>query len=236
MASKTECDRPGRVLVVEDDESAATFVTRVLERAGFEPSWAIDADEASIMLEAGHFDVLLTDFRLPGRSGLEVVREARSARPGLGIAMMTSFNEGGLEQSARSNGADDFLEKPLTPAALASRVTSLCTRPRDDGSYEKGAGAPPEPSGSGPGAAEDPTVLVALELPDPFEAAKRAVATPPRTEREGGGPAGAVLAGPTGHAGVVPLWASSVPVVSHLTSGAGPVGAPHTSSAWTFAR
>lgn len=236
MAAKSECDRPGRVLVVEDDESAATFVTRVLERAGFEPSWAIDADEASSMLESGHFDVLLTDFRLPGRNGLEVVREARDARPGLGIAMMTSFNEGGLEQSARSNGADDFFEKPLTPGTLVSRVTSLFTRPR--GVLFEGDGrAPVEPAcGHVPGETEEPAATPSLGLPDPFEAAKRAVATPPRPQRESGEPTGTVLTGPTGRAGAVPLWASSIPVVSHLTSATGPVGAPHTSSAWTIVR
>lgn len=71
MDMTSEHENQGRVLIVEDDESAAVFVTRVLERAGFESSWAIDADQASVLLADTNFHVLLTDFRLPGRSGLE---------------------------------------------------------------------------------------------------------------------------------------------------------------------
>ncbi|MGH9298102.1 MAG: response regulator transcription factor [Acidimicrobiales bacterium] len=120
----------GKVLVVEDDESSAVFVTRVLERAGFQSAWALDAEQATGMLVSSAFDVLLTDFRLPGRSGLELAREARDLLPGIGIAMMTSFNEGDLERTALSSGVDEFFEKPLRPAAFISRISALAIKAR----------------------------------------------------------------------------------------------------------
>lgn len=126
--------RRASVLVVEDDESAATFVTRVLQRAGITSVWTIDAEHASDLLATESFDVLLTDIRLPGRSGLDLAQEARANRPGIGIAMMTSYNEAGLERRARSLGADDFFEKPLTPSSLVSRIVSLLERPGGGGS------------------------------------------------------------------------------------------------------
>ncbi len=126
----------GRVLVVEDDESTALFVTTVLARHGFDAAWVSDAEQASARLDAEPFDVLLADYRLPGRSGMDLARETRLARPGIAIAVMTSFAESDIELAARSNGADDFFEKPLHSSNLVSRIGDLVTRSRASGARE----------------------------------------------------------------------------------------------------
>jgi len=126
MAAREE--RPGRVLVVEDDESTALFVTRVLSRNGFEATWAMDAEQAGERLDSEPFDVLLADCRLPGRSGLELARHTRLSNPGIGIAIMTSCADVGMEDTARENGADDFFEKPLHFFNLVARIRDLVTR------------------------------------------------------------------------------------------------------------
>ena len=127
------------MLVVEDDESTALFVTRVLSRNGFEASWVTDAEEASARLDCESFDVLLADYRLPGRNGMELARATRLSRPGIGIAVMTSFAENETELVARSNGADDFFEKPLHISNFVARIRNLVTRSRASGSL---AGSP----------------------------------------------------------------------------------------------
>jgi CheY-like chemotaxis protein len=121
---------PGRVLVVEDDESTALFVTRVLARNGFDTSWVTDAEQASERLESECFDVLLADFRLPGRDGMELARSTRRSQPSMGIAVMTSFAETNTEETARSNGADDFFEKPLQSSNFVARIRDLVARSR----------------------------------------------------------------------------------------------------------
>jgi CheY-like chemotaxis protein len=143
----------GRVLVVEDDESTALFVTRVLSRNGFDAAWVMDAEQASERLENEPFDVLLADCRLPGRSGLELAQEARRSRPCIGIAVMTSFNEGGTADSARASGADDFFEKPLHSSNLVTRIRDLVMRsrafpegPSTSSSQRDAHGAPPRAS------------------------------------------------------------------------------------------
>ncbi|MGH9172278.1 MAG: response regulator transcription factor [Acidimicrobiales bacterium] len=115
----------GRVLVVEDDESTALFVTLVLKRHGFDASWVMDAEQATQRLANESFDVLLADCRLPGRSGVDLARETRRARPGIGIGIMTSYAETETESTARSNGADDFFRKPLHSSNLVSRIEAL---------------------------------------------------------------------------------------------------------------
>jgi DNA-binding response OmpR family regulator len=121
----------GRVLVVEDDESAALFVTRVLSRSGLYTAWVTDAEQAGPRLAGEAFDVLLADYRLPGRSGIDLARDTRRAQPGIGIAVMTSFAEGDAEHHARASGADDFFEKPLHSSNLVSRIRDLVTRSRE---------------------------------------------------------------------------------------------------------
>jgi hypothetical protein len=78
--------------------------------------------------------VLLADYRLPGRNGLELALDARRSRPRIGIAVMTSFAEEGTEREARANGADDFFEKPLHSSNFVTRITDLVTRSRASGS------------------------------------------------------------------------------------------------------
>lgn len=209
-----------RVLVVEDDESAAIFVKRVLERAGFAPSWVLDADQASLLLADDDFDVLLTDVRLPGRSGIDLVEQARSAKPAMPIAVMTSFNEVGLETRARARGADDFFEKPIAPTALVSRLTALArgSRRLGDGeganllrAAERRAGALPATTG--------------VEA-DGHGSARRMPRAAPQVFRRIGRPGGIMSP--------VPLWASAAPVVSHIMSSSGPIISLGTSAAWTY--
>ncbi len=130
----------GRVLVVEDDESTALFVTRVLARNGFEASWVTDAEQASERLGREAFDVLLADFRLPGLSGMDLARHTRQSMPSLSIAVMTSFADSHTEQTALSGGADDFFEKPLHSSNFVARIRALVTRSRAAGVR---AGSPP---------------------------------------------------------------------------------------------
>jgi CheY-like chemotaxis protein len=134
----------GRVLVVEDDESTALFVTRVLSRNGFEASWVMDAEQASVRLENEPFDVLLADYRLPGRSGVDLARDIRLALPGIGIAVMTSFAEADTERTVRTSGADEFFEKPLHSSSLVTRIRALVTQSRaSNGSGPQNQESPP---------------------------------------------------------------------------------------------
>ncbi|MGO9196617.1 MAG: response regulator [Acidimicrobiales bacterium] len=259
MDMTSEHENQGRVLIVEDDESAAVFVTRVLERAGFESSWAIDADQASVLLADTNFHVLLTDFRLPGRSGLELVSETRTMQPEIGIAVMTSFNEPDLERRARSRGADDFFEKPLTGSTLVSRIATLVERAKFSGlcppTSPPARGANVEPAVAVPGVRRGGTP----GLP-PYSPSTTGCENAVEGQGLSGGSDGGVgslarALGLTDFADVpapgpifrrigstrrtrstVAVWASVTPVVTHVMSGAGPVASPRTSVACNFAR
>lgn len=132
----------GRVLVVEDDESTGLFVMTVLRRHGFDPDWIVDAEQAKAVLHDESFDVLLADYRLPGRGGLELARDARRLLPAISVAVMTSSAATDSERIARLGGADDFFKTPLHSNDLVLRITELVHRSRSR--RRETNGAPPD--------------------------------------------------------------------------------------------
>lgn len=224
----------GRVLVVEDDEASGTFITRVLGRAGFEAVWAIDAEQAVRLLGQRRYDVLLTDVRLPGHHGIDLVTLARQKMPHLVIAVMTSYVEKELERAARASGADDFLEKPMSPAVLADRLHALVERSRQqalaaESSIGAGPAAPGPPAESGPvgagGAAPSP-----LSPVTPDEALDRPAAA--GLSAPGATPTALYPADSTSMRALsVSCWATAAPGVSRVASRTGAVTTGRTSAA-----
>lgn len=117
--------RDQRVLVVEDDGSTARFLLRALERAGYQVTVAGDALAALAALAEQHHDVLLVDIGLPGASGFELVRSVQESHRRLPIALMTADASMDVAVRALRSEVDDFLAKPIEPAALVAQVDRL---------------------------------------------------------------------------------------------------------------
>ena len=93
-----------RILITEDEDSLRSFVARALRMDGHETVEAADGAEGLEALTAGHFDLLLSDIRMPVMDGIELTHKAAAAHPGLRILLMTGY----AEQRER---ADDLAEK-----------------------------------------------------------------------------------------------------------------------------
>ena len=114
------------VLVLEDDRDAATFMRLTLERhAGFLVDLAGTADEAVAALRRHSYDVLVSDIRLPGRSGLEALPEFRALDPSLAILILTAYPTFDNAVGALRESADEFLVKPIRAEELIRRVGQL---------------------------------------------------------------------------------------------------------------
>ncbi len=117
-----------RVLVVDDSRTMRNFLTAIVRNLDLEADQASDGVEALERLEsAGSYDLAMVDWDMPRMSGIEFVRAVR-ARPKYGnlkllmVTGRTSFEE---VAEAVSNGSDDFLMKPLTPAMVAEKFRIL---------------------------------------------------------------------------------------------------------------
>jgi DNA-binding NtrC family response regulator len=104
-----------RVLIVEDDEVFLRPLRRALELEGFDVLTAGSGEEALDRLKREDVDLALTDQRLPGMDGVQVVRRLKAEHPEIGVVVMTAYGTIGAAVEATRLGAEDYLVKPFEP-------------------------------------------------------------------------------------------------------------------------
>ncbi len=110
---------PAEILLVEDRASLRAMLSETLERAGYTVEGVAAGDEAVRRLQEGrHYALVLTDLKLPGQDGLEVLKAAVGADPGLPVVVLTGFGTVETAVAAMKAGAADFLSKPVDPDLL----------------------------------------------------------------------------------------------------------------------
>jgi two-component system nitrogen regulation response regulator GlnG len=102
-----------RVWLVDDDASIRWVLERALRNGGMMPRAFDAAEPALVALRSDSPDVLVTDIRMPGQSGLELLKRIRETRPSLPVIVMTAFADLGNAVSAYESGAFEYLPKPF---------------------------------------------------------------------------------------------------------------------------
>ena len=115
-----DSDRP-RVLVVEDDPDVLSAMVAILE-APYQVMAAADGETALSLIGSTPIDVVLTDVRMPGLGGLEVLAAVQSRAPSTATVMMTGSASVADAVAAMKLGAFDYIEKPLDPGEIARVV------------------------------------------------------------------------------------------------------------------
>jgi DNA-binding NtrC family response regulator len=101
------------LLLVEDKSELRAMLRKALERAGYEVDDAADGSSAVQKIRARRYLLVLTDLKLPGKSGLEVLRESKQADPTVPVILITAFGSIEEAQTAMKDGAFDFIQKPV---------------------------------------------------------------------------------------------------------------------------
>lgn len=105
--------RTVRVLLVDDEEAIRLSLSTFLTRSGYDVDTAGSAAQALAMLESGHYALMLSDIRMPGMTGVELVPRALASNPDLAIVMLTAVNDAPTATEALSRGAMGYLTKPV---------------------------------------------------------------------------------------------------------------------------
>jgi len=102
-----------RVMLVDDEEDIIWGLSRALVKAGYDVMAAAGTDEALAKLSTQPVDILITDIKMPGRSGLELIMEARQLYPTIKAVVMTARGSEELHRETMERGAVEYIEKPF---------------------------------------------------------------------------------------------------------------------------
>jgi len=117
-----------RVLIIDDDARIRSLCSTIVSSAGFRPFEAADGIEATERLATLRPEFVLLDVNLPGRSGMEILREIRLRFPATRVVMITGYAAVELAVQAMKLGAHDYIAKPFRPDRLLNVLTETAGR------------------------------------------------------------------------------------------------------------
>ena len=121
-----------KILIVDDDAIVIQSCVRILEMEGIETQVANTVEEGEKLLSAVEascpFALILTDVKIPGHDGFEMIRRARNIRPDIPVLMMTGYLTNKTMDKGRRYGADNYIAKPFTPDELVDAVNKTTVR------------------------------------------------------------------------------------------------------------
>jgi two-component system, OmpR family, response regulator QseB len=117
-----------RLLLVEDDAMIGRAVRQGLGNAGFTVDWVTDGRAAELALGNGVYDVAVLDLGLPGKDGMDLLRELRGRRDPLPVLIVTARDAVSDRIAGLNAGADDYVLKPFDLDELVARVRALLRR------------------------------------------------------------------------------------------------------------
>ncbi len=124
-------DAPSAILLVDDDPQITRSLGQWLELSDFIVQVASSADEAEAIMESGKpIDVVLSDVRMPGRDGLDLLRALRQRDTGLPVVMLSGHADVPMAVEALKAGAFDFLTKPADPERVVTVLRNAAAQSR----------------------------------------------------------------------------------------------------------
>lgn len=117
-----------RALVVDDDPAINSMLVDILELEGFDVTVVMDGSRAVEVLRSGPYDAVVLDIMLPGKNGIEIMRDIRDAADtrSVPVVMLTAKADDDTTWAGWRAGCDFYMTKPFDPAELVSVLHRLC--------------------------------------------------------------------------------------------------------------
>lgn len=114
-----------RVLIIEDDEEMRALLRDVIEEDGYKTDSVNNGSEAFRKLVKESFDLIITDIRMPGLTGLDILPGMKKLHPEAPIIIITAFGSEEVQRKALERGATVYLEKPLRFHELRTLIREI---------------------------------------------------------------------------------------------------------------
>ncbi|MBN1212852.1 MAG: response regulator [candidate division Zixibacteria bacterium] len=118
----TESQDTIKIIVVDDEDIVISLICDTLEEEGYAIQTASNGEDALILIEKEEFDLLITDIRMPGMDGIELVRRVRDIHPDIGVIFMTGYANLNSAKNAIKQGAFDYIMKPFEISEIRKAV------------------------------------------------------------------------------------------------------------------
>lgn len=115
-------------LIVEDNDTMREGIVRVVEKMGHRAVETADAEQAEKQLSKTKFDLLISDYKLPGMTGIELLEKIKLISPETEAMLITAYGSIELAVEAMKKGAADFITKPFSPEELTLKVNLILER------------------------------------------------------------------------------------------------------------
>ena len=129
-----------KILVIEDDVKTANAIRSGLRGEGYDTAVARTGEDGFFQLSAESFDLVVLDWMLPGRDGIEILKTLRARGTKTPVLLLTARDTVGDRVIGLDSGADDYLVKPFAFAELVARVRALLRRTSDTETFRKQIG------------------------------------------------------------------------------------------------
>jgi DNA-binding NtrC family response regulator len=116
------------ILVVDDEKNIRLTLTQTLKPLGYQVATAVNGEDALKKLEQQEFNLILLDLKMPGMTGIEVLRRVVGLRPDIRVIIISAHGTIESAVEAMKLGAVDFIQKPFTPAEIRDLVTQVLDR------------------------------------------------------------------------------------------------------------
>ncbi len=116
-----------KILVVDDEEGARELFNTILTDEGYRVTLAISGEDALSRLKADAFDLVVTDIKMPGMDGLQLLQEIRKSGARSDVIMVTAYGEVESYLKAMSLGAAEYINKPIRIKELKRIVHKVLT-------------------------------------------------------------------------------------------------------------
>lgn len=156
-----------KVLVVDDDPVVGMSFKRVLSGKGYAVITAENGLEGLEKMQSEKFDLVFTDLRMPGLTGLDVAEKVRERQPWVPVVIVTGYGSKPSEDRARAAGVCDFLNKPLSPEMI-EQSTQRALQQAAPAAAEPSAAQPAPAVAEAPAKKRNLFVNMALFLSAPF--------------------------------------------------------------------
>jgi DNA-binding response OmpR family regulator len=113
------------VLIVDDEVTLRQSLSMVLQSDGYKVTAAASADEAGQLLNAGAFDLVFLDLKMPGKDGLVMLKDIRRMYPHMPVLILTAHATLDSAMEAVRSGAKDYLLKPIDPEQILNRAKEI---------------------------------------------------------------------------------------------------------------